>query len=96
GDALSDKYKSAIEALLEQPDIKGLIVVQTLQIMTETEKNAKIIIEAKKKWKDKPIIAAFLGGPITAPGAKILEDNHIPNYGDLKEAALAIKSLIKK
>jgi len=96
GDALSDKYKSAIEALLEQSDIKGLIVVQTLQIMTETEKNAKIIIEAKKKWKDKPIIAAFLGGPITAPGAKILEDNHIPNYGDLKEAALAIKSLIKK
>jgi acetyl coenzyme A synthetase (ADP forming)-like protein len=96
GDALSDKYKSAVEALLEQPDIKGLIVVQTLQIMTETEKNAKIIVEAKKKWKDKPIIAAFLGGPITAPGVKILEDNHIPNYGDLKEAALAIKSLIKK
>ncbi len=96
GDALADKYKSAIEALLSQPDIKGLIVVQTLQIMTETEKNAKIIIEAKRKWKNKPIIAAFLGGPITASGVKILEDNHIPNYGDLKEAALAIKSLIKK
>ncbi len=96
GDALSDKYKFAIRALLEQPDIKGLIVVQTLQIMTETEKNAKIIIEAKRKWKGKPIITAFLGGPVTAPGVKILEDNHIPNCGDLKEAALAIKSLIKK
>jgi len=96
GDALSDRYKSALEILLRQPDINGLIAVQTLQIMTETEKNAKIIIEAGKKWKNKPIITAFLGGAITASGAKLLEENRVPNYGDLKDAALAMKSLIKK
>jgi acetyltransferase len=95
GDALSEKYESAVNILLEQPDINGLIMVQTLQIMTKTEKNAKIIVTAKKKWEHKPIIAAFLGGPLTEPGIKILESNKIPNYSDLKEAALAIKSLIK-
>jgi acetyltransferase len=95
GDALSDRYKEALEALLAQPDINGLIVVQTLQIMTETEKNAKIIIEVGKKWKDKPIIAAFLGGSITASSVRLLENNRVPNYGDLKDAALAMKSLIK-
>ena len=95
GDALSEKYESAVNILLEQPDINGLIMVQTLQIMTKTEKNAKIIVTAKKKWEHKPIITAFLGGPLTEPGIKILESNKIPNYSDLKEAALAIKSLIK-
>jgi len=96
GDALSDRYQSALEILLRQQDINGLIVVQTLQIMTETEKNAKIIIEAGKKWKNKPIITSFLGGAITASSVRLLEENRVPNYGDLKDAALAMKSLIKK
>jgi acyl-CoA synthetase (NDP forming) len=64
--------------------------------MTETEKNAKIIIEAGKKWKNKPIITSFLGGAITASSVRLLEENRVPNYGDLKDAALAMKSLIKK
>ncbi|MBI2042406.1 MAG: CoA-binding protein [Candidatus Nealsonbacteria bacterium] len=96
GDALSDKYKAAADTLLEQPDIHGLIVVQTLQIMTDPEKNAKIIIEAKNRFKEKPIVAAFLGGAVTEPGAKLLEENHIPNYSDLKGAASAMNALIKK
>lgn len=96
GDALSDKYQAAIEILLEQPDIYGLIVVQTLQIMTDSEKNAKIIIDAKKKFKEKPIVSAFLGGLITEPGVNLLEENYIPNYKDLKGAALAINALITK
>ena len=95
GDALSGNYQSAIEILLEQPDIYGLIVVQTLQIMTDSLKNAKIITEAKKKFKEKPIVAAFLGGPITEKGAKLLEEYKIPNYKDLRGATLAMKSLIK-
>lgn len=96
GDALSEQYKAAIEILLEQPDIHGLIVVQTLQIMTDSEKNAKIIVEVKNKFSNKTIVTAFLGGAMTEQGIKILEKNHIPNYGDLKRAALAMRSLIKK
>ncbi len=95
GDALSGRYEAALEIILRQPDIKGLIVVQTLQIMTEPEKNAKIIIKANKKWKNKPIVAAFLGGSITASGTKLLEKNRVPNYDELKDAALAMKSLIR-
>ena len=95
GDALSNRYSLSIESLLEQPNINGLIIVQTLQIMTETEKNAKIIIEAKNKFKGKPIITAFLGGRITKKGIELLENNKIPNYKDLKTAALAMKALLK-
>jgi acyl-CoA synthetase (NDP forming) len=96
GDALSDRYEAALGALLNQSDIYGLIVVQTLQIMTETEKNVKIIIEAKKKWPDKPILTAFLGISANDPSIKLLEENKIPNFEDLQDAALAMKSLIKK
>jgi len=94
GDALSSRYKVAIEALLEQENIYGLLIVQTLQIMTEVKKNAKIIIEAKRKWPKKPIVCAFLGGKFTQKGVKILEKNKIPNYQDLKQAVLALRYLV--
>jgi len=96
GDALSKNYNSAIDALLSQPDVHGLVVVQTYQIMTETVKDAEVIVAAKKKWKAKPILTCFLGGQFTAPGINILEDNRIPNYKDLKDVVLALKVLINK
>jgi acetyltransferase len=95
GDALADRYQLAIETLLEQKNIHGLLVIQAFQIMTEVEKNAKIIIEAQKKWKTKPIISVFLGEKFSRPGIDLLEKNRIPNYSNLKMAALAMKNLIK-
>ncbi|MBU3964660.1 CoA-binding protein [Patescibacteria group bacterium] len=94
GDALSNRYEIAISAIMAQKDINGLIVIQTPQTMTEPIKNAKIIIEAQKKWPQKPIVAAFIGGELTEPAVKILEKNHIPNYPDPRRAVIAIKSLI--
>ena len=94
GDALSDRYKAGIETLLKQRDIAGLIVIQTMQIMTEPEKNAKIVIAAKKKYPKKPIVCSFLGDKLTKKGIKILENNKIPNYNDPLKAVKAIKTLI--
>lgn len=96
GDALSSRYKAGIEALLEQKNIYGLLVIQTLQIMTEVEENAKIIKELKRKYPKKPIICCFMGGKYTNQGIEILEKNHIPNYLEPQRAVLAIRSLIKK
>jgi acetyltransferase len=94
GDALPERYKVAINALLEQKDVYGLIVIQTLQVMTEPFKNAKIIIEAKKKWPKKPIITVFMGGKLIQKAVNLLEKNKIPNYPDPKRAVRAMKALV--
>ena len=95
GDALSCRYKDGIKILLSQKDINGILVIQTSQIMTESEKNAKIIVEASKKYPKKAIIACFMGGKIANLGIDILEKNNIPNYSDIKRATRALKGLIK-
>jgi len=95
GDALSNRYEIALNNLLAQNNVYGVIVTQTLQAMTTVEKNAKIIVRAKKKWPDKPIITLFMGGKNIVKGIRILEKNKIPNYLDPREAALAMKVLIK-
>ncbi len=94
GDALSNRYELAVNQLLQQRNIKGLIVIQTFQIMTESKKNAKIIIKSQKIYKNKPIIACFLGGKFTAKGVEILRKSKIPNIEEPRRAVLAMKSLI--
>jgi acetyltransferase len=95
GDALPDRYKSAVETILSQENVGGLMVIQTPQIMTDPMENAKIIVEAKKLFPEKPIVCFFLGGKMSEQAVNFLEENHIPNYSDLKRGIIAIKSLIK-
>lgn len=96
GDALFDRYAIAIESLLKQNDINGLIVISTPQLMTEHEKNAKIITELRNKYPLKPIVCCFLGGQSVNSAIEYLESNGIPNYTDVKRAVKSINSLIKK
>ncbi len=93
GDATADRYKVAIEGVLRQDDIEALIVIQTLQIMTEPEKNAKIMIEAREKH-GKTMVACFMGkGEETKRAINLLEKEMIPNYQDPLEASQALKVL---
>jgi acyl-CoA synthetase (NDP forming) len=95
GDASSLGYKIAVETALNQKNVGGLIVIQTPQIMTDPDENAKIIVELRKRFPQKPIICFFLGGKMSDEAIDLLENNHIPNYSDLKRGIIAIKSLIK-
>ncbi len=96
GDALPERYEAAINILLSEDYISGLIVIQTLQTMTDPVEDAKIIIRAKKRFKDKPIICTYMGGMFSREGWELLEKNGIPDYNDPKKAARAMKALIDK
>lgn len=96
GDAPAERYEAAVEAVLKQDNIGAIVVIQTLQIMTEPEKNAKIIIEARKKY-GKTVVTNFMGkGKRTKEAISMLEENRIPNYQEPMGAARALKALIKK
>jgi len=96
GDALADRYAVGIESLLRDKDINGLIIISTPQLMTEHEKNAKIIVELRNKYPLKPIVCCFLGGQSVESAIKYLELNQIPNYTDVKRAVKSINGLIKR
>ena len=95
GDALPERYELAINALLNQKDIHGLIVIQTMQTMTQPIEDAKVIVAASKKFKNKPILAVFMGGKITRVGKVYLESCNIPCYDFPEDAVFAMKVLIE-
>jgi len=93
GDALPARYAAAINTLLGEDYVKGLIVIQTLQTMTGPLEDAKIVVEAHKKFPDKPIVCVFMGGKFTDPSIQFLHLNNIPNYNDPVKGARAIAAL---
>jgi len=94
GDAGPERYKVALEAIMSSDVYDGVIVIQTLQTTTRPVEDAKIVVEMHKKYK-KPVVAAFVGGVVTEPSAKYLEENGIPNYNDMDRAAKAMWALIE-
>jgi acetate---CoA ligase (ADP-forming) len=96
GDALPERYEAALNILLDENYISGIIIIQTLQTMTNPEEDAKIIIEANKKHPEKPILCTYMGGKLSKKGREMLEDSKIPDYNDPKKTAKAMSALIKR
>jgi acetyl coenzyme A synthetase (ADP forming)-like protein len=94
GDALHDRYVEAIDAMLSQEDVAGLIVIQTLQTMTETMLDAEAVINAKKKFPNKPIITSYMGGKFSRKAVDLLEANNVPDFNVPYKAAKAMRALI--
>ena len=96
GDARPERYEVAVNTLLEENYINGLIVLQTLQAVTDPIQNAKFILEAHKKHPDKPIVCVYMGGRFSRKGIRYLEDHCIPDYNDPRKAAKAMWALIER
>lgn len=96
GDALPNRYEAAVNTLLKEDYISGLIVLQTLQTMTDPIADAKIVVAAKKKYPNKPIICGYMGGLYSKKGHEYLKEHNIPDYNDPRKAAKAMWALVER
>jgi acetyltransferase len=96
GDALPERYEAAMNTLLEEDYISGLIIIQTLQTMTDPRANALKVIEAQKKFPKKPILCTYMGGLYSKQGYRLLEEHGIPDFNDTRKVASAMKALIDR
>lgn len=93
GDATVQRYAAALDALLKDPEIAGVIVAQTLQTMTQPMENAKLLVAAKKKFPKKPILAVFLGGKYSHDAMRYLNRHGVPQFNEPMQAVKAAKAL---
>jgi len=92
GDARAERYNHALQTVVADPNVDGLLVVLTPQAMTEIEATADAIGRLSKTT-DKPIITSFMGEAIVKPGVDRLETYRVPNYPFPERAALAFKAM---
>jgi acetyltransferase len=92
GDALADRYEHAIEVVLKDPKVDGVLVIITPQAMTEIEKTAHAIGRLAQE-ADKPVLGCFMGEKRIEPGVKILREYEVPNYPYPERAASALAAM---
>jgi acetyl coenzyme A synthetase (ADP forming)-like protein len=94
GDAGHERYKNALEKIIEDENVDAVIVLLTPQANTEIEKTAKTISRASES-SDKPIFVSFMGEKDVASGIDILEKNEIPEFQDPVDAVTTLKAMRK-
>jgi acetyltransferase len=92
GDARADRYQVALETVLADKNVRGVIVLLTPQTVTEVTKTAQVMVAANKKYS-KPMVASFIGGEKVQPGVDILNKNNISTYQYPEEAAQALSAM---
>lgn len=95
GDARADRYSYAIETVLNDDNVDGLIVILSPQAMTEPIETAKAMLRLNKKYPNKPMIGVFIGGDVVEEASKILMENGIPIYDLPERGVIAIYGLCK-
>jgi acetyltransferase len=92
GDAGMDRYRAALQEVLNDDNVDGVIFILTPQSMTEIEATAEIIPELAKK-SGKPVVASFMGLFDVSSGIEYLEKHGIPHYHFPEAAVRAMSAL---
>ena len=87
GDARADRYRFAVEKVLEDENVNAVVVLLTPQAMTESLRTAESIVEIQRRLDDKPILAVFMGGGAVDDASNYLRENSIPCF-DFPEKAI--------
>jgi len=92
GDARADRYRFALQVLLEDEHVSAVLVLLTPQIMTEIEETARLVAELGKV-SDKAVVACFMGEKRVQPGRDLLSSGGIPNYPSPDRAVRGLKAM---
>lgn len=95
GDAGVERYEAAMIACREDPNIDGLIVILTPQVMTPCLNIAKTIVEVMKTAPLIPVCACFMGGESVKDAITYLQQHKIPTYPTPERAVAAMAALRK-
>ena len=85
GDADIDRYITAINICLNDPEVHGIVIIYTPQGNTNPGELAKAIADIAKNTF-KPVITVCMGGRDVEGAREIFHQNNIPTYGTPEDA----------
>lgn len=94
GDAMADRYKAAIDACGNDPNIDGVVCVLTPQIMTPCTDIAQAIIDMKKVHPLMPVTTSFMGEKSVHEARQLLNKSGVPCFATPEAAVHALGALL--
>ncbi len=94
GDAEETRYRLAMQAVLTDENVDGVIVICVPQMLTNLEATSKVIAQ-QVKFSDKPTFAVYMATGNIEESLKILEEAQIPHYRFPEDAARALSAMAR-
>lgn len=94
GDAPSDRYESALSAVIKDEGVDGVLVILTPQSMTNALGTAEAVVRVARR-SPKPILCCFMGVIDVSAGVKYLQEHGYPVYKFPEDAAKSLGALYK-
>jgi len=92
-DARTDRYSYVLEAVLSDPNVDGVMVINMLKSTFFEPEDAVVISEISRKHLTKPMVDVPAGGEDFALVQKVLKDTNVPVYNLPEKAAKALRAL---
>lgn len=93
GDASPQRYAAALDAVLGDEGVDGVLLVLTPQAMTDPTETAAAAARIKSSAHE-PLLAAWMGGPAVQAGAALLNQAGVPTYATPEAAVRAFMHLV--
>jgi acetyltransferase len=79
GDAQADRYRHAVQACMEDPNVDGILAILTPQAMTKPLEAAHAVIEVSNQFS-KPLLACWMGGAQVEESRSAFNEAKKPNF----------------
>lgn len=93
GDARADRYRYALERVLADGHVYAAAVILTPQAMTESLGTARVIVELREKFPEKPLLAVFMGGEEVEEAVRYLKEHGVPCFDFPEKAVRTLSAL---
>jgi len=93
GDADPERYRSALEVLIKDPEVDAVIVILTPQAMTMPVETARVLADSKTNGK--PVMAVFMGAAGVDVCRPVLIGRGIPVYSSPERAVKALRAMVE-
>jgi acetyl coenzyme A synthetase (ADP forming)-like protein len=94
GDAPSERYESALNAVINDKGVDGALVILTPQSMTNALGTAEAVVRVARR-SSKPILCSFMGIFDVSAGVKYLQSHGYPVYRFPENAAKSFAALYR-
>ncbi len=93
GDADAERYRLAMEAVMEDELVHSLLVLLTPTASVDVEGTAAAVAALAKRRPDKPVFTCFMGKKRVEAGRRILQEAGIPCYAFPEPAVESISTM---
>ncbi|MBC7106741.1 MAG: acetate--CoA ligase family protein [Firmicutes bacterium] len=94
GDATAERYRRALERVLADDGVDGVLVLLCPTAPAQPEETARAIVELHRRHPSKPVLAVYMGGATLEEGTRLLREAGIPCFTFPEAAVRALAGMV--